>query len=141
LQGGENAVSCRFDWHQTASKVVVAVYAKNYDPSFSSVEVHPARLKIHAYFPEEGGAFDMDLELKGVRTLYQMRQDRLWSRNYKSLSPPPPFPSSSDCYRVFSFCNPVSPEPTYFLPKSIQVSPKPTYFNQIHSSPSKGNIF
>ena len=35
------AVSCRYDWHQTASHVTVAVYAKKYDPETSYLEVRP----------------------------------------------------------------------------------------------------
>ncbi len=69
MQGeSENAVQCRHDWHQTATKVVVAVYAKKYDPSASYVEVSPVRMRIHAYFPEHSAAFHMDIELKGVRS-------------------------------------------------------------------------
>jgi len=63
---GKDEVECRYDWHQTASKVVVAVYAKKYDPSASTVEVSPVRLKMRVYFPERGGCFNLDLELKGV---------------------------------------------------------------------------
>jgi len=63
---GKDEVECRYDWHQTAAKVVVAVYAKKYDPSASTIEVSPVRLKMRIYFPERGGCFNLDLELKGV---------------------------------------------------------------------------
>ena len=33
---------------------------------FSFVEVSPVRLKVHIYFPEQGGSFNLDLELAGV---------------------------------------------------------------------------
>jgi len=59
-------VECRYDWHQTATHVVVAVYGKNYHPDTSFVECSPVRLKVHIYFPEQAGAFDLDLELAGV---------------------------------------------------------------------------
>jgi len=59
-------ISCRYDWHQTASHVTVAVYAKKYDPSVSFVEVNPVRLVVHLHFPEENANFDLDLELKGI---------------------------------------------------------------------------
>jgi len=59
-------ISCRYDWHQTATHVTVAVYAKKYDPSISFVEVNPVRLVIHLHFPEENANFDLDLELKGI---------------------------------------------------------------------------
>ena len=63
---GKDEVQCRYDWHQTAAKVVVAVYAKKYDPSASTVEVSPVRLKIKIYFPERGGCFNLNLDLGGV---------------------------------------------------------------------------
>lgn len=63
---GKDEVQCRYDWHQTAAKVVVAVYAKKYDPSASTVEVSPVRLKIKIYFPERGGCFNLRLDLGGV---------------------------------------------------------------------------
>ena len=44
----------------------MAVYAKKYDPSASTIEVSPVRLKMRIYFPERGGCFNLDLELKGV---------------------------------------------------------------------------
>ena len=60
-------MECRYDWHQTATHVTVAIYAKKYDPDISKIEIHPIRLKVHVYFPEQAGAFDLDLELAGVR--------------------------------------------------------------------------
>jgi len=59
-------ISCRYDWHQTASHVTVAIYAKKYDPVKSFVEVSPVRLVIHLHFPLENTNFDLDLVLKGV---------------------------------------------------------------------------
>jgi len=64
--GKEGVVNCRYDWHQTATHVTVAIYAKKYDPSVSYVEVNPIRLKTHIYFPQEKGSFNLDLELKGL---------------------------------------------------------------------------
>lgn len=60
-------MECRYDWHQTATHVTLAIYAKKYDPDISKIEIHPIRLKVHVYFPEQAGAFDLDLELAGVR--------------------------------------------------------------------------
>lgn len=65
----ECQVTCRYDWHQTGTHVVVAVYAKRYDPTLSKVLLSPVRLTIELYFPEEGGAFNLDLELRGVSIL------------------------------------------------------------------------
>jgi len=59
-------VKCRYDWHQTASTVTVAIYCKRYDPAASSVEVGPVRLKVTVDLPELGGAYNMDAELKGI---------------------------------------------------------------------------
>ncbi|XP_063237847.1 cysteine and histidine-rich domain-containing protein morgana isoform X2 [Bacillus rossius redtenbacheri] len=59
-------VSCRYDWHQTGGFVVVSVFAKRYDPARSQVEASPVRLRIHLFFPEEEGSFDLDVELRGV---------------------------------------------------------------------------
>jgi len=63
---GSNQVECRYDWHQTASHVVVAIYAKKYDPDSSYVDISSVRLKCHIVFPEQGGSFDMDIELRGI---------------------------------------------------------------------------
>lgn len=65
-EGQEGVVSCRYDWHQTATTVTVAIYAKKYDPLSSYVELNPVRLVVHLYFPQEKGSFDLDLELRGI---------------------------------------------------------------------------
>ena len=36
-------MKCRYDWHQTATHITVAVYAKKYDFNVSYVEVSPVR--------------------------------------------------------------------------------------------------
>ena len=59
-------MECRHDWHQTATHVVVAIYGKKYDPDTSYVELSPVRMKCHIVFPEQGGFFNMDIELRGV---------------------------------------------------------------------------
>jgi len=60
-------VQCRYDWHQTATHVTVAVYAKKYDPEKSYVEISPVRLAIYLVFPaDNNNTFSLDLELKGV---------------------------------------------------------------------------
>ncbi|KAG5672501.1 hypothetical protein PVAND_002625 [Polypedilum vanderplanki] len=66
-EGSENKVNCRWDWHQTANNVVVAVYAKNYDYKKSFVKVNPIRLMVKIVFPQENNAeFNIDLELRGI---------------------------------------------------------------------------
>jgi len=64
--GQDGVVNCRYDWHQTATHVTVAIYAKKYDPNQSFVEINPIRLKAHLYFPQEKGSFDVDIELRGI---------------------------------------------------------------------------
>merc|ERR1711971_795991 len=60
-------VECRYDWHQMATHVTTAVYAKKYDPQRSVIELSPVRLYIHLVFPAENdNTFTLDLELKGV---------------------------------------------------------------------------
>lgn len=63
---GSAEVECRYDWHQTATNVVVAIYCKNYHPDTSTVEISPVRLKVHIFFPEQAGTFNLDLELAGM---------------------------------------------------------------------------
>ncbi|EDV92734.1 cysteine and histidine-rich domain-containing protein [Drosophila grimshawi] len=63
----KNVVTCRYDWHQTATNVVVAVYAKKYHYAQSVLEVNPIRLHIMLVFPEQENAkFNLDLELRGI---------------------------------------------------------------------------
>ncbi|XP_017036380.1 cysteine and histidine-rich domain-containing protein morgana [Drosophila kikkawai] len=63
----KKVVQCRYDWHQTATNVVVAIYAKKYHPAHSVVEVNPIRLHVNLVFPEQENArFDLDLELRGI---------------------------------------------------------------------------
>ncbi|KAK9506189.1 hypothetical protein O3M35_008170 [Rhynocoris fuscipes] len=59
-------VNCRLDWHQTASHVYVSIFGKKCDPDSSKVQLSPIRLKISLYFPEQGGAFVKDMELRGI---------------------------------------------------------------------------
>lgn len=69
FKADENAaeVKCRWDWHQTASHVVVAIYAKQYDYSKSWVKINPIRLMVKLLFPKQSNAeFNIDLELRGV---------------------------------------------------------------------------
>ena len=74
LQEGSADIECRYDWHQTATHVVVAIYCKNYHPDTSFVEVSPVRFRVHVYFPEQAGAFNLDLELAGVSSKVFLRR-------------------------------------------------------------------
>ncbi|CAH1987695.1 unnamed protein product [Acanthoscelides obtectus] len=60
-------VQCRWDFHQTATHVIVSVYAKKYCPKESSVKLSPVRLCSSLVFPEQSNAtFDLDYELRGI---------------------------------------------------------------------------
>lgn len=67
IQDEQASLTCRWDWHQTASNVVVTVYAKQYDYKTSFVKVNPVRLVITLVFPQQNNAeFNIDLELRGL---------------------------------------------------------------------------
>ena len=46
-------MKCRYDWHQTASHVTVAIYAKKYSDTESYVEVNPVRFVIVEHFNQQ----------------------------------------------------------------------------------------
>ncbi|XP_068552915.1 integrin beta-1-binding protein 2 [Anas acuta] len=61
----KKAVSCRQDWHQTGSQVVVTIYAKNPLPALSSVKANRTVLEVHVIF-EGNKIFQAELDLWGV---------------------------------------------------------------------------
>uniref|UniRef100_A0A2M4AVE8 Putative zn2+-binding protein melusin/rar1 n=1 Tax=Anopheles triannulatus TaxID=58253 RepID=A0A2M4AVE8_9DIPT len=68
------AIKCRLDWHQTATTVVVTVYAKNYHYARSTVRVNPIRLAICLLFPQQGdNEYNVDMELRGVIDVSQCK--------------------------------------------------------------------
>lgn len=72
LQTSEHEeVKCRYDWHQTASNVVIAIYAKMYHYEKSYIKVNPVRLNVRLVFPQQNyGEFKLDLELRGVSSIH-----------------------------------------------------------------------
>lgn len=65
--GNREEVKCRWDWHQTATNVVVSVYAKMYDYRSSFVKVNPIRLVVELVFPQQNNnKFLIDIELRGI---------------------------------------------------------------------------
>ncbi|KAM6061067.1 integrin beta-1-binding protein 2 isoform 2-T2 [Chlamydotis macqueenii] len=64
-KGDKKAVSCRQDWHQTSSQVVVTIYAKNPLPALSSVKANHTVLDVHVIF-EGNKIFQAELDLWGV---------------------------------------------------------------------------
>ncbi|XP_075369263.1 integrin beta-1-binding protein 2 [Mycteria americana] len=65
VKGDKKAVSCRQDWHQTSSQVVVTVYAKNPLPALSSVKANRTVLEVHIIF-DGNKIFQAELDLWGV---------------------------------------------------------------------------
>ncbi|KAG8448278.1 hypothetical protein GDO86_015392 [Hymenochirus boettgeri] len=61
----KQAVSCRYDWHQTSSVVVITVYAKTAIPDHSQVLANRTGLDIQIAFEKER-EFRKQLELWGV---------------------------------------------------------------------------
>ncbi|XP_062998207.1 integrin beta-1-binding protein 2 isoform X2 [Elgaria multicarinata webbii] len=64
-QQDKKLVSCRQDWHQTSSQVVVTIYAKIPLPDLSSVKANQTVLDIHVIF-EGDKIFQAELDLWGV---------------------------------------------------------------------------
>uniref|UniRef100_A0AAR5Q5P6 Cysteine and histidine-rich domain-containing protein n=1 Tax=Dendroctonus ponderosae TaxID=77166 RepID=A0AAR5Q5P6_DENPD len=60
-------VNCRWDYHQTGPYMIVSIYAKEYSPSKSVVQLNPIRLYVNLVFPQQNNAnFELDIELKGI---------------------------------------------------------------------------
>ncbi|XP_047429186.1 cysteine and histidine-rich domain-containing protein 1 [Mugil cephalus] len=58
-------VACRHDWHQTASNVVVTIYAKNANPEFTSIEANRTVLSCQIQF-ENNKIFKREFHFWGV---------------------------------------------------------------------------
>ncbi|KAF5299223.1 hypothetical protein FQA39_LY02396 [Lamprigera yunnana] len=62
---GTELVDCRWDWHQTAHHVVVSIYAKEYCPDLSIIQLNPIRIFTNLVFSAKGNAtFTLDIELQ-----------------------------------------------------------------------------
>ncbi|XP_022647802.1 cysteine and histidine-rich domain-containing protein 1-like isoform X1 [Varroa destructor] len=62
----EQAVTCRYDWHQTGSDVVISVFAKTSIPDKSFVELNPVKCRIHLVFGAERNVFEKTIILGGI---------------------------------------------------------------------------
>ncbi|XP_020832264.1 integrin beta-1-binding protein 2 isoform X3 [Phascolarctos cinereus] len=88
---GTRWVSCRYDWHQTASVVVVTVYGQGPLPALSWVKASPT--KLHIYISFEGNrVFQEQMELWGVITVEQSSVSLMLSRAEITLSKADPGP-------------------------------------------------
>jgi len=65
-EADQRRTACRYDWHQTGSHVIVAVYAKLARPERCRIEASPIRLRPLIVFGENEEVFEVDLELKGL---------------------------------------------------------------------------
>ncbi|XP_043830342.1 integrin beta-1-binding protein 2 [Dromiciops gliroides] len=84
-------VSCRRDWHQTASVVVVTVYGQRPLPTLSWVKASQTKLHIHISF-DGSRVFQEQMELWGVITVEQSFVSLMPSRAEISLSKANPGP-------------------------------------------------
>jgi cysteine/histidine-rich domain-containing protein 1 len=63
----KKTIQCRWDYHQTASHVVVSIYAKQYCIQNSIIQLNPIRLNACLVFPQQNSAtFKLDVELRGI---------------------------------------------------------------------------
>lgn len=62
-------MTCRFDWHQTASAVTISVYAKIADPTKTTVEVNKVTAKLNIVFDAGNCYFNKSFILRGVCVL------------------------------------------------------------------------
>ncbi|RZC42035.1 cysteine and histidine-rich domain-containing protein [Asbolus verrucosus] len=66
-ENDDKTIQSRWDYHQTASHVVVSIYAKQYCLKESVIQLNPVRLKACLVFPQQSNAtFKLDIELQGI---------------------------------------------------------------------------
>ncbi|XP_074062776.1 integrin beta-1-binding protein 2 [Macrotis lagotis] len=87
----QSQVSCRREWYQTASVVVVTVYGQRPLPALSFVKASPTKLHIHISF-EGNRVFQEHMELWGVISVEQSSVSLMPSRAEISLSKVDPGP-------------------------------------------------
>jgi len=58
----DEQIQCRYDWYQTATTVIVSVYAKKVNNNETKIEISEHNLKIHVKF-EDGKVFKKDIYL------------------------------------------------------------------------------
>jgi len=62
----EKKSTCRYDWHQTASNVIVSIYAKTCDPEKCTVLANETGLEVHLAFNGGVNTFELQLSLHGI---------------------------------------------------------------------------
>nr|XP_060612567.1 integrin beta-1-binding protein 2 [Anolis sagrei ordinatus] len=88
-QQDKRLVSCRQDWHQTSSQVVVTLYAKTPLPELSSVKANRTSVDIHIVF-EGDKVFQAELDLWGVIDVQRSAVNLLPSKVEITLQKAPP---------------------------------------------------
>lgn len=86
----ESQITCRYDWHQTGSQVVISIYSKLPDPELSCIEANPVKLSMHIVFGEEKSVFDLTVLLCGVIDVEKSKVSYLHSKvevNLKKAEP------------------------------------------------------
>ncbi|KAG4080204.1 hypothetical protein HA402_008275 [Bradysia odoriphaga] len=112
------AIKCRYDWHQTATNVVIAIYAKSYHYAKSYVKVNPIRLDVCLVFPQQSDAeFTLNLELRGVIDVAQTKVQFLGTKVEISLAKAEP-----GSWAKLDFPKPVQPAPS--MPVTTNVDTK-----------------
>uniref|UniRef100_A0A1E1XVM0 Putative cysteine and histidine-rich domain chord-containing zinc binding protein n=1 Tax=Amblyomma sculptum TaxID=1581419 RepID=A0A1E1XVM0_AMBSC len=103
----ETQASCRYDWYQTGSSVVISVFTKLPIPDESYVEANPVKLHLHITFGQDRAVFDqvfvlngvVDVEKSSVQYLGTKVEVNLKKRDafgWRMLTLPPPKPRIQD---------------------------------------------
>lgn len=62
----EKKSTCRYDWHQTGTNVLISIYAKICDPGKCIVEANPTNINAVIAFNGGTNIFELDLKLHGI---------------------------------------------------------------------------
>ncbi|XP_053703209.1 cysteine and histidine-rich domain-containing protein 1 [Synchiropus splendidus] len=99
---GKKVVPCRFDWHQTASQVMISIYAKNTAPELSHVDANSTSLDIHVVFEGEKefvqklclwGVIDVGRSVVNMMaTKIEIAMKKAEAMSWARLDLPPPAP-------------------------------------------------
>lgn len=76
----KKAQTCRVDWHQTGSTVVIAFYAKACLPEKSCVEANPTNIRVSLVFDNGKTEFAQDIPLHGVVTVEKSSVDMMGTK-------------------------------------------------------------
>lgn len=66
IETEKNAVSCRYDWHQTGSSVVVSIFTKGCVPERCLFEANPTSVRVFVCYENGKSEHQLNLRLFGV---------------------------------------------------------------------------